>query len=214
MSSHESNQSFSFADDLAFSLPDDHEDCHDDGNAGRTEAVSDAPDSSAKGCLPFISPAQRELESALGAAEEGPGVNPSLEQILRYAGLVRRNGQGDGSCAEGKGSPLEHAVRGGHSEIIKMLLEAGAVFPKEMRDGKGLKTTPLKEAILHGNGGTVKVLLDAGADPHAFPVPSISATTTPLNEAIVHANITAVELLLEAGADPNLSQLLNGFARQ
>ena len=101
----------------------------------------------------------------------GAGAGPNQQHDLKHPDNVYNLGAKFGNSSlhtQGEGSPLEHAVQGGHSEIIKMLLEAGAD-----PNGKGLETNPLKEAILHGNVGTVKVLLDAGADPHAFPMPPL-----------------------------------------
>ena len=57
-------------------------------------------------------------------------------------------------------TPLDSAARGGHLEIVKLLLEKGAGIM--VQDGD---STPLRSAANSGHQEAVKLLLEKGADP-------------------------------------------------
>ena len=104
------------------------------------------------------------------------------------------------------GTPILWAARGGHTEIVKMLLEHGA-NPNVVEHGNG-NVTPLIWAASLDNIECVQMLLDHGAD--------VNASTTQGNTALMKAaqNGTAgmVKLLLDHGADPSRSSYPGGTA--
>jgi ankyrin repeat protein len=63
----------------------------------------------------------------------------------------------------GYGSPLHLAVRDGHQDIARLLIDSGAYV--DVRDHNDY--TPLHNAAWNGNLDMVKFLLDAGADINA-----------------------------------------------
>ncbi len=89
---------------------------------------------------------------------------------------------------------LYSASAGGSSDVIKLLLDAGAD-----KDGKNCRggRSPLIEAIEEGSTNVVKALLDAGADRELRGGDGY----TPLIVAIRHTRVEAVSLLLESGAN-------------
>jgi len=98
---------------------------------------------------------------------------------------------------DGTGTPLQHAVKEGYPESVRVLLEAGA--DKDSPDENG--RTPLWYAAQGTRGGinhgVIRVLLEAGAN-------TASASTignTPLHVAASRGHEAAVHLLLEAGAN-------------
>jgi ankyrin repeat protein len=67
-------------------------------------------------------------------------------------------------------TPLAQAVHDGLTDIIKLLLEAGADV-----NGLGSSTpTPLAQAVYDGLTDIIKLLLEAGADPNIPDQVSIS----------------------------------------
>ena len=83
--------------------------------------------------------------------------------------------------------PLELACKNGHTEIVKMLIEAGA----KTADSKADEGYCLRMAAHHGYTEIVKMLLDAGADPTAD-------TYYALHLALSKPRAQVVELLLDA----------------
>ncbi|MCB9229074.1 MAG: ankyrin repeat domain-containing protein [Deltaproteobacteria bacterium] len=57
-------------------------------------------------------------------------------------------------------TPLNWAAGAGHTEVIRLLLDAGAEVNRAAMDGD----TPLISAITMGRTGVVRLLLEAGAD--------------------------------------------------
>ena len=81
--------------------------------------------------------------------------------------------------------PLHSAVAGGHEEVARMLVEAGAAIDTAQRDGY----TPLMGAAQNGLAGTVDLLLARGADPKAYNVDILTAAE--LAERAGHADVAA-----------------------
>ncbi len=111
-------------------------------------------------------------------------------------------------------TPLLHAVRQGHFEATRALLEAGADINQTSGDG----TSPLLMASINGQWDLAIELLERGADPNLASV----AGATPLYAVVerqwqpkasyahpvehLHQQTTHIDMmraLLEAGADPN-----------
>ncbi|MDR2128952.1 MAG: ankyrin repeat domain-containing protein [Burkholderiaceae bacterium] len=112
-----------------------------------------------------------EVASALLAS---PKINvnllaPTDESPLMMAAL---KGQADiarqliakGAAINKSGwTPLHYAATGGHAELIKLLLKAGADLDARSPND----STPLMMAARYGSAESVRLLLKAGADPHA-----------------------------------------------
>lgn len=92
------------------------------------------------------------------------------------------------SSEDGPGwTPLHFAARGGHSPVMKALLEAGADPDAKTGDG----WMPLHFAVKSGAASAVEVLLDAGVDPGA----KTPEGQTPYALAMVGGSDAVVELL-------------------
>jgi hypothetical protein len=133
-------------------------------------------------------------------ARQGPPTG-ALGELLRVAGegnalRVSQIVQGDPGLAhaswEGAESgPVRAAAQGGHVEVLRILIDAGA----EARERDTVGRTPLHAAK---NAEVVALLLELGVSPDVRS----SAGETPL---MTTAGATAaVERLLVAGARPNL----------
>lgn len=91
-------------------------------------------------------------------------------------------------------TPLHHACEGGHADIVRILLEAGASRDKcEPFNGH----TPLLVAIIYRHTAVVAALLAAGADPNTPD----KLGTTPLHYTAYKGYTLATRELLAAGAD-------------
>jgi ankyrin repeat protein len=60
-------------------------------------------------------------------------------------------------------TPLHHAVKGNHLEVVKRLIEAGVNV--NAHDGRVIGNTPLSDNVRECTYEMAKVLIDAGADP-------------------------------------------------
>ncbi len=92
-------------------------------------------------------------------------------------------------------SPLSAASGKGHTDVVKLLVEAGADANKA--DAKG--DTPLYMASQNNHTDIVKLLLGAGADVNK----DMNNGVTPLYIASQNNHTDIVKLLLGAGADVN-----------
>ena len=124
---------------------------------------------------------------------------------------------GDRVGKQGGMSALLFAARQGHTDSVRVLLEAGADID---RVAEGSETSPLLIATMNGHFDLAKLLVDEGADPNLASEP---ADVTPLYATINLAwapraaypqptahkqqeltHLELMEALLEAGADPNV----------
>jgi cell wall assembly regulator SMI1/ankyrin repeat protein len=122
-----------------------------------------------------------------------------IQQLLTEPGLVNKLDE-DGEY------PLTNAAGGGHPEVVKILLDAGAEINRaEPESGD----TPLMKAAWSvsdrgwpGDVEVVKLLISAGADVHAKD----NKARTALHDAVGDrrkANLEVVKALIAAGADVN-----------
>ena len=117
----------------------------------------------------------------------------ALEKVSssdRLSWVSFRNQQGD---ARYQGQiPLHAAVRAGHVQLIRLLLESGS-DPNAQTNNK---STPLTLSLQEGSSEITELLLDAGANPSA---PN-GLGYTPLQIASYKGDFQAVQKLLAAGA--------------
>ena len=99
-----------------------------------------------------------------------------------------------------KVTPMHVAARGGHADILSLLVKHGAEL-----EGRGVfNMTPLHEASLCGKLEAVRCLLDHGADINARDRDGWTALYWAISKAISRLNnIQVVRFLLERGADVN-----------
>ena len=90
-------------------------------------------------------------------------------------------------------SPLHEAARGGHVEILLLLLDHGAVVSAQNTS----LTTPLHLAALMGRGAVLLLLLDHGADASSKD----NFGGTALHSAALAGQRETARLLLHRGAD-------------
>ena len=88
--------------------------------------------------------------------------------------------------------PLMEAVRGGHKEVVCILLDAGALVNEADKYG----ITPLHLAADHGQIDIVKILLDSGADVNK----ASASGNTPLHLGVRNGHDEVIQLLLKGGA--------------
>ena len=91
-------------------------------------------------------------------------------------------------------TPLLFAARGGHVDVVRALVAAGAPAGEAAADG----TTALVIAAHSGHTPAALTLLEAGADPNAA-----GSGYTGLHIAIRRGDVALVKALLARGADPN-----------
>lgn len=101
-------------------------------------------------------------------------------------------------------SVCQVAVTGGHSEVVQVLIKAGADVEERFPN----KTTPLMNAVSLGHSNVVKVLIENGADVNATE-PGIKATVL-IKAASGGADTNILNMLIEAGADVN-AKTSSGF---
>lgn len=92
-------------------------------------------------------------------------------------------------------TPLWAASLGGHTEVVRILIEGGA----DVNHGTKTKSSPLRAASFHNRLEVIKYLIEKGADLDA---PNI-AGQSPLMIAALRNHRESVELLAKRGADVN-----------
>ncbi len=120
-------------------------------------------------------------------------VKNGQEGMLTYV-LWSRPGSVNAWYSDGL-TPLHVAARHGHTEVAKILLEAGADVHAKVKDG----VTPLHWAAYYGHTKVVKILLKAGAKHDARN----DGGFTPLHQAALLGHTEAAKILLKAGAEVN-----------
>ena len=98
---------------------------------------------------------------------------------------------------------LMYAARGGHLDVVKVLIKAGAdvsARDKNHSESAG-EDQPLHYAVRSKSNTVVDELINSGADLNALN----SIGDTPLNIAVSENNVDAIRLLLRRGADLNLN---------
>ena len=187
----------------------------------------------------FLDDILNDEEELLSAAEEG---NADEVRRLLSSGLVDANRMGrvERVLVLGSGgrkvtktvssTPLCEAARGGHIEVVELLLEYGAKTgvlgedsstPLHLAASKGhtamvkllldrgadiqmtdiWKNTPLHQAARFGHKEVAKLLLDRGAQTNSI---YNSLASTPLHEAAICGQKDIVKMLLDEGADPKI----------
>jgi len=119
--------------------------------------------------------------------------------IPEIQSLLRQGADPDSRCRNGT-TLLYYACAMGHSEGVRLLLEAGAA-PNVKNTGTSEPNgrTPLHCACYNGNLVLAKLLLDARADVDARD----RSRVTPLHLGCYNKNPGMIKLLLDHGADPN-----------
>ena len=90
---------------------------------------------------------------------------------------------------------LHMAVRAGHNDMVKLLIDAGADPKKE--DVHNFNQTPVHMAAKQGHTDVVKLLIDAGADPSKEDC----LHQTPLSLAAAWGHTDVVKLLIDNMGD-------------
>ncbi|KAI8506490.1 ankyrin repeat-containing protein [Branchiostoma belcheri] len=103
-------------------------------------------------------------------------------------------------------TPLQFAASRGQTDIVRVLLAAGADYSEPKILGDGLLHTPLASAAQNGHAETLQVLLANGANPNAqynYVVlgSDESSRNKPLHRAASNGHTETVKVLLKAGAD-------------
>lgn len=104
-------------------------------------------------------------------------------------------------------SLIAEAIRNGHEELMRLLIDYGADV-NEKSDDNG--NTPLLDAAANGNEGMLTELISAGADLNVQSKNGQSA----LILSVGRGSYCITEKLLKAGADPRITDKLGMTARK
>ena len=150
-----------------------------------------------------------DLPFATAILKDG-GTDLEMVRMFLAAGVEVNNVIMEGGCLQApycKETPLLVAIRTKACDMVKLLLDIGAVVNRPATNG--IKRTPLQQAAEHGSLQVVQLLLDRGADVNAPP--AVRGGRTALQLAAAEGYIGIAELLLERGAMPTAPKaLING----
>ncbi|WP_329170369.1 ankyrin repeat domain-containing protein [Streptomyces decoyicus] len=121
------------------------------------------------------------------------------DRVRRVGALLKLGASPSAPDAEGE-TPLYLAAVSGQTDMVRLLLEAGATPDVESR-GEGTAGLPLCAAACWDHSGAVRELLAHGADPDRREDDGTSYTA--LMWAATGGHQRTAELLLEARADPD-----------
>jgi len=142
--------------------------------------------------------------ASVGATSDGSKVADAAMNGDRAAVRALVTGGEDVNAAQGDGMTALHwAARRGDTELVSMLLAAGANVRATTRLGG---YTPLLMAAEMGNAGAIDALIGAGADPKA----ATASGVTPLMLASAAGQAGAVRSLIAHGADVNAAEPTRG----
>lgn len=113
-------------------------------------------------------------------------------QVDEVEAQLDAGARADAPVREYRDTPLICAVRRQHTDIVALLLDAGAD-----PDPDAGPTSPLIEAVERRDADVVSLLLDAGADPDRV----VDEFGSPLLTAAHDGSVEMAELLVDAGAD-------------
>ena len=103
-------------------------------------------------------------------------------------------------------APLHSAARGGYVDIVRLLLDNGAL--PSIRTRTEDEDTPLHIATLNGREALVELLIAAGAEINA----QNASGNAPIHEAATFGSPAIARALLDAGADSEITNLENQTA--
>ncbi|MGY5125471.1 ankyrin repeat domain-containing protein [Streptomyces nigrescens] len=122
------------------------------------------------------------------------------DEADKVEALLRQGASPSAPDADGE-TPLYLAAVSGQSDIVRLLLEAGASPDTESRGQPGSEGLPLCAAACWGHEEVVRALLAHGADPDLRE--DDGTTYTPLMWAASNGHHRTAQLLLEGQADPD-----------
>ncbi|MFF8785113.1 ankyrin repeat domain-containing protein [Streptomyces sp. NPDC015125] len=121
-------------------------------------------------------------------------------QVRRVDALLQQGASPSAASADGE-TPLYLASVSGHTDIVRLLLEAGAAPDAESRGEPGSSGLPLCAAACWDHFEVVRELLAHGADPDRRE--DDGSSYSPLMWAATGGHHRTARLLLEADADPD-----------
>lgn len=138
--------------------------------------------------------------SSAQTAPSLPGVTPAQQQkalnrLIRRGTVANAQGLDFVEGAFGR-TPLMNAADAGDTELVELLLTAGADISLQDANGQ----TALHLAAASGHVDIVRLLLRAGADVNAQD----PSGWTPINQAATVGHAEVVQVLLQAGADTEI----------